>query len=690
MLEPIFVEAEAFTRVSAHAVVSVDYINTSELERMAQATLGETLSWQAGISSSYFSPGASRPVIRGFEGFRVRMLQDGIGTLDVSETSPDHGVALEPLLIREIDIHRGPSALLFGNSAIGGAVNSSTRAFAQELPEQHLTGSLETRYESASEGHTLAGYTQLTQGDIVVTLGGSTRDAQDYAIPGKGRTTAYETTFEPLVNDPPSGSTVPIVNPSGTLPNTFHNSDSGLIAIGWLPTDNPIALQAAYSRYDSRYGIPYQYGGDANDLFGYSSLGLRHERFDLSTRLNPDLAWLDALQLHIGYADYQHTELFTGLGKDADKHYDDTQFDQHALEARLEWYHQPFDWLLGLWGIHTQHYDLAASFLAAPPREDSRFLNRFETGNHAAFAMETLKLGDFTLQAGLRYETQKILDTSLENFDIITNSKDNSTSYAASLTWRRKNLSIFDEIAITPAASLIERIPTATERFAFWPNPAIQRFLIGGDKDGTPLGKERSIGTEIGLEGRIRKFSGRLNAYYYSFDNFIFLQDIKGQGNLAQYLERKATFYGAEGELTWHKQITDNGGTLTLNLMSDYVRGHNETDNQPLPRIPPFRIGTRAELAWHKTQAGAEYRYAFAQDRLQPETSTVLPELETSSYSELNLDFSRDFAMRTAKLTTFLRATNLLNEERRIHTSFLKDVAPLPSRSISLGIRLQY
>lgn len=144
--------------VSDLAIQPVMKLAGKELQRRAQGTLGETLAGMPGVTSNYFSPGASRPVIRGFEGYRVRMMRDGLSTMDLSDTSPDHGVAVEPILAEEIEVHRGPASLLYGNGAIGGAVNVRTRSYARELPAHALTGGIDSRYETASEGWVESGW----------------------------------------------------------------------------------------------------------------------------------------------------------------------------------------------------------------------------------------------------------------------------------------------------------------------------------------------------------------------------------------------------------------------------------------------------------------------------------------------------------------------------------------------------
>jgi iron complex outermembrane receptor protein len=685
-LAPMVVQGERFSRVDDFSVVSVDYMDETDLRRLAQSTLGETLAWQPGVTSSYFSPGASRPVIRGLEGFRVRMLRDGVGTLDVSDTSPDHGVALDPLLVREIDIHRGPSALLFGNSAIGGAVNAQTRSIPSELPQSMVSGAVESRYETVGDGTSVAGYTHLTFDELVFTVTGASRDSDDYDIPGRARTGAYDETYNPQVTPIGEFVSVPVPNPEGTLPNTFHESDAWSAGAAWLSQAYPLSIGGAYSRFDSEYGIPYQYGDGPNDLFGFSSLSLEQERFDVDARVDPGLGWFDALHFHLAYADYNHVESFKSQRRNSDLAFEDTKFDQHALEARLEWFHRPADWWEGVAGIQGQHQDLAVSYLQRAPLESTRIRRSYESGTLGFFALETLTLGDFSFQLGGRYEIKDIADVTLKDRGFERDNDEESYSVSGSVTWRRKELGPFDEIAITPSVSYVERIPTVIERYARWPNPAIQRFIVGDES----LRKEESLGGELGVEARAGDWSGRLNAFYYDFDNFVFLQDVRGLGNRARFVEREAMFYGFEAEVRWARQLGMDGTRVTVSLMSDSVRGHNESDGQPLPRMPPVRIGSRVELEWRALMAGIEYRYAFSHDRVQPATDVVLVELPTDSYAELNFDASYEFTVVGANLTAFLRATNLLDEERRLHTSFLKDVAPLPGRSVSLGARVSF
>jgi len=684
-LDEFSVVAERYGEVGDFSLISVQVLDAAKLQRQLQTTLGETLAWEPGLNASYFGPGASRPVIRGLGDYRVRMLVDDIGTLDVSDTSPDHGVPLEPLLIRRVDIHRGPDALLFGNAAIGGAINSQTRYLPESLPEEGVSGSTEVRYDSASKGRSAAAYGTVREGDFAFRVTGSLRRADDYAIPGRARSDAYETTFNPEINNPDLGLSEPIPNPSGTVPNTYIDTETYSAGLLWEPVSMPARIGFSYSHYASEYGIPYQYGGDPKDLFGDTSLEMEQSRFDLDASYEFDFERLERVRLRVGHADYGHTEYFAGRAKDADKNFEDTIMKLDSSEVRIDLYHRLFENLEGVAGLHGFERDLAASRLAAPPIP-RRVTNLYETQNLGYFTVQTWTIDEWTLRGGYRFERQGIEDVSLKSRGITREANEESHSFALGLTWRDYERWIFDEIALTANLSRIERLPSETERYAFWKNPAIQRFVIGADKAGVSLEVERSYAIEFGLEVHRGDWSGRLNIYQYDFSDFIFLQDVKGIANQAQYVAKDAVFRGAEAELTWqvHESKTSS---LRLKGMMDMVRGENLDDDTNLPRIPPLRLGSRVEYERGALSLGAELRYAFEQERVQEESDVVLPELETDDYFELNLDAQYSWALQETDLTVFARLQNALDSERRTHVSFLKDVAPLPGRSLSIGAR---
>jgi len=689
-LEEFAVVAERFGEVGDFSLVSVRVLEREELQRQIQSTLGETLAWEPGLNASYFGPGASRPVVRGLGDYRVRMLLDDIGTLDVSDNSPDHGMPLEPLLVRRVDIHRGPDSLLFGNAAIGGAINAQTRYLPESLPAEALSGSLDVRYESGSDGHSAAAYGTAGAGDFALRITGARRSAGDYEIPGNARSEEYEREFNPEIFNPDTGLAEPIANPSGTVPNTHIDTETASAGMLWEPLSGRGRLGLAYSRYDSAYGVPYQYGGGSTELFGDTGLEMRQSRLDIDAAFETELERLERVRFRLGYADYHHEESFTGRAKDAGKAFEDTKMGLDSVEARIDFYHRLFENLEGIVGVHGFQRDLETSRLVGQADRGERAGNSFDTWNLGLFLVETWIRDEWTLRGGYRYERQEIEDLSQKDaFGFVRGAKGESHSVALGATWRDRERWGLDEVALTANLSRVERLPGETERYAFWKNPAIQRFVIGADNTGTPLVTERSNGAELGIEAHRDDWSGRLNLYYYDFKDFIFLQDIKGQGNLALYQAKDAVFKGGEVELTY-RVFEREAEAFRLKGMIDWVRGENRSDDTSLPRIPPMRIGSRAEYERGPWAFGADLRYAFAQERVQDETDEVLPELETEAYLEMNVDVRRSWSLRGGEFSVFARLENALDVERRAHSSFLKDVAPLPGRSLKLGARWDF
>jgi len=687
-LEEMVVSAEKVTptNLGESSMQAVRIISEESLRRNATGTLGETLGWEPGVSSAYYGPGSSRPVIRGFEGVRVRTLTDNLGTFDLSDVSPDHGVAVEPFLVETAEVHRGPASLLYGNSAIGGAVNSRSKVIAREMPDQPVSGDWENRYETNGDGLSAAGHLSLKTGPIVFRLTGSARDSGDISIPSRARSEDYEFTESPQVYDPSLGQSIPVPNPDGTLPNSHHNGSTWSGGVSFLPENHPLLIGFSYSRFDSNYGVPYFFPGDATDLFGDYTLDMELDRYDLEARLDLDSGFISKIESRLAHGSYRHGEFFQGRGKDDGRDFLDTGLSKDTTEGRIDLHHRGFDGLTGIIGLSGNREDFGSLRTIFPPPDLQQVEGKFESEGAGIYFLETYERGEWTARLGHRLETSRVEDLSLENEGYTAGEREVSNSLSASLAWERENLGPLDRLSVTGILSRMERIPTATERYAFWHNAGIGRFLIGGDLDGTPLGLEKSLGYELGIEAEKGPVTVRLNTYHYDFDNFIFLQESPeltgGFGRAIQYIERSATFTGFEAELDW--KLSE---PLTFSLMSDYVRAENTTDHEPVPRMPPLRFGARLEWQRENWTAGLEIRHATAQDRVKPAPRAELP---ADSYTMVNADLARTFSVKSQELTVFLRATNLLNEEARLSTSFRKDLAPLPGRGLTLGLRATF
>lgn len=674
-------------RVAGISIQPVTELSGDELMRRAQGTLGETLAWEPGVSSNYFGPASSRPVIRGFEGVRVKMLRDDLSTMDLSDTSPDHGVAVDPLLAESLEIHRGPAALLYGNSAIGGAVNTRSRTLARELPLHPITGSFDSRIESVSQGWAETGFLTLNHGPWVLQLTGSIRESEDIRIPGQARTREYDAVEQPRSRNPGGPGSLPIVNPDGTLLNTFHQSHSYSVGLSFLP-DGPFWMGVSYSYYDSLYGLPYIFGGDAGDFLGDSLIDMNQRRFDLEMGLDLDLGPLQKIQVRLAQSDYIHDELFRGTDADSGIGFNETALSKNSMEGRVDLLHGGFDQRLeGVVGMQSFVEDFDASRLVVPPPTEFRAPAYFQTENIGLHVLEKLKLGSWQLQWGSRWEQQRIVDDSLAGLVSARMLEEECQSHSLGIIWSRENFLGLKKLALTGIASDTARMPTATERYAFWSNAALGRFLVGGDMDGRPLSLEKSMGYEIGIAADLEAVSLRVNAFQYEYENFIFLQEITNFINRAvQYIEREASFAGWEAELEW-RIMQKAEQQVKLTLMGDSVRGQNVTDDEPLPRMPPGRFGARLEYSSGRFNCGLEVRHSLAQDRLKPQPRG---ELSTAAYTLVNADASWRIMKDRHDVLFTLQATNLLNQEARVHTSFRKDVAPLPGIGVSASVRWSF
>ncbi|MDP4879963.1 MAG: TonB-dependent receptor plug domain-containing protein, partial [Opitutales bacterium] len=221
----------------------VTSLDSDAIRRAGGGTLGQLLDGQPGVNATSFGAGASRPIIRGFDGPRVRVIESGLGSLDVSETSPDHAVSVEPLLSDRVEVLRGPSTLLYGSSAIGGVVNVIGKEIPREpVDSKGYDGAFETRYDSVSEGETLLGYSTVGGDRWALRVTGLTRKADNYEIPGDAE--AYHEDEEHEEEE--SGD---------ELESSFVENDYFSVGGTWFFGEQNY-IGASFSNYDAFYGVP--------------------------------------------------------------------------------------------------------------------------------------------------------------------------------------------------------------------------------------------------------------------------------------------------------------------------------------------------------------------------------------------------------------------------------------------------
>ncbi|MGZ0707948.1 TonB-dependent receptor [Coraliomargarita sp. W4R53] len=674
--EPIYQLKEYIVSAGPMARSIEDYsspftsLDNEAIQKAGGSSLGALLDGQPGVTATSFGGGASRPIIRGFDGPRVRILESGLGSLDVSETSPDHAVSVEPLLTDRVEILRGPSTLLYGSSAIGGVVN----VMGKEIPRERVDpkgyeGAIETRYDSVSSGETHLGYGTVGGENWAVSVTGLKRNADNYEIAGDA-----EAFHEEEHHDDDHDEEEHEEESGDELESSFVETDFYSVGGSWFFGEQNY-IGASYSVYNSYYGVPgHEHAHEHEDDDDHDddheeeeesvAIDLERKRFDLELALFELTDWIEAARFRFGYTDYTHSEL------EGDE--TGTVFERDGWELRAEAAHN--EWGIineGLFGIQVSDADFEAK-----GEEGAAFGPATQTRNQAIFISEHLQHGDWHYELGGRLETQQI------DADGASDYSDVAMSLAAGIIY-----SIDARNSLSLSLQRSQRHPTSTELYADGEHIATSQYELG-DAD---LGLETAYGIDLTYRYQGDLWEASASIFYTYFEDYIYAAESDGTAlgidselDVYAYDHVNANFYGFEAEVQ-HILYRSEESELRVGLMGDYVRAENRDDNDNLPRIPPLRIGGKVQLTHGNWDAGILLRHAFDQ------YDTAALETDTDGYTELKADLSYTFLLGNGlDLTIFAQADNLLDEEIRHHTSYIKDVAPLPGRNVTIGARLQF
>jgi iron complex outermembrane receptor protein len=651
-LEPFIVSSGFDEKTAFDLAQGTAILNGTELRAHLAATIGESLAGTPGVSATSYGPGASRPVIRGLGGDRVRVLDNGVGALDASNVSPDHNTALEPLFATSIEVLRGPATLLYGSSAVGGAVNVIGNEIPSAAPAKSWLGSLELRGGGA--GHERTGVAALTAGGPAgaVQLNLLDQQAGDIVIPGVARTDAD----------------APVVQPAGTLPNSDLTTRSGSLGASWFfPRGR---LGAAVSSYKTVYGVPTDEP---------ISIDMDQRRLELQGELEPGAGLLKAVRARFDFGNYRHSEV-------SDRTTINTTFRNRAWEGRLEAAHVWSASLSGTAGFQAARSDLSAvgEEVVTPPSV---------TSSQAFFVLEEWKFRGGAVQAGARLERQSIrlgdVDPALPavaGYRAVSGQEVTETGASGSaglVLYPARDWSIGANLAFT------DRLPTAQERFSNGPHGGTGAWEVGTSN----LSAERSLGFDLSLRRRVGFVTGSVGIFLNRFRGYIYEEALPSATIPAasnpdglvpyQFVAKDAEFRGGEADLTLHL-YDRKGRRLHLDLMADSVRAEQTTNHVPLPRTPPKHYGIR--LRWETTRwrGSVETKTAARQDRVAPAESP------TAAHTLLNASLAYGITTPKAGWDFFVRGENLTNREARVHQSFLKEFAPLPGRGVTLGTRVTF
>ncbi len=638
-LKPVVVTANPLG--ASELIALVEQVSQTEMLLRGQTTLGETLNGLPGVSSTYFGPNASRPVIRGLDGDRITILNNGNASLDLSGLSPDHALALDPLLIERVEVLRGPGVLQYGGNAVGGVVNVIDGRIARERlfdAKGGYSGRLGAGYATGNK----------EQGGSVVLDGGNDR----FTLHVDAMSRKTEDVSVPVDLSCDKGG---VTTNARRICNSASETYGGAIG-GTMHFDRGY-LGAAVSTYDKNYGTVAE-----QDV----TIRMRSNRYALEGELRELGSLLKSVKAQYSLTDYRHTE-FEGVDVG-------TRFKTRGQDLRLEARHARIGKLDGVIGLQFDSSDFSADGAEA-------YAPSSRTRSSAAFVHEELATAWGKLSAGARLDS-----VNVESFGITGNTaftpgsrSFNPASYALGALWKSA-----PAWQLTSNLSLNERAPRHYELYANGEHVATNAEEIGNPN----LGKERSANVDIGAAWKRGAHRAKAQLFQHHFSNYISLEgtDLAATPPQYTYTQVKARFTGLEagGNL----RLLDAQHKLDLGLRADTVRAENSSTGQPLPRIAPHRVG--ASLLWSRAAWGARLgldRYA-GQDRVPAGQSA------TAGYMLWNAALNwRDRIGRTPALW-YARLDNIGNTLAYSSSSILTQTvpgrAPLPGRSLKVGLQLSF
>jgi iron complex outermembrane recepter protein len=651
--DEIVVSAGGIPRQQLELAQPTTVLTGEELDQQRGQTLGETLASQPGMASTYFGPGASRPVIRGLGGDRVRMLTDGLGSADASNVSPDHAVSLEPLTTERIEVLRGPSTLLYGSTAVGGVVNILDGSVPEILPDRPFSGTVDLSANSVAEETSGALALSGGIGRFAWHADFGKRESEDYDIPGFAN-------LEPDDEDE-----------EGTVPNSFTETESGSVGFSWIGEGALVGF--GYSKFDTLYGIPGEGEGEeeeAVDAFAKGggesvSIDLEQERLDLKLEVFQPFGPFRGAKLRLGANDYVHQEL---EGEEIG-----TTFKNEGLEGRFELVQKQRGPWSGSIGAQYADSDLEAI-------GEEAFVPPTTTRTSAVFAFQEVELGAserFRLQFGGRYETADLAPEGEGEGEPLPDRDFDGVSGSLGLVWVP-----VDGYSVSLSAARSDRLPTATELYANGPHVATRAFELG-DPD---LEKEKSLGFDLSLAKTAGRFTGTLNFFLNRFDGYIFEQftdEVEDGLPVLLFAQQDAEFKGLELR-TLLELFRVGDGHLDLSLGYDEVRAELTDTDEWVPRIPARRF--LGGLTYHQQRLRAYVEAVRTEDQ----DRVARNETPTAGSTVLNAGVSYRLFLGNQVLDLLARGRNLTDEEVRNHVSFLKDQVPLPGRDFSLSLRFSF
>ncbi|MCZ8529441.1 TonB-dependent receptor [Alteromonas sp. PRIM-21] len=720
-VENIVVTANALQSSVLESVTPVTVIGADKLRKIEAPTLGETLKNAPGVHSTYFGPVSSSPVIRGNDGPRVKIVQNGLDVSDVSRVGPDHNVATTLSSATQVEVLRGPATLQYGSGAIGGVVNVVDKRIPQYQIDG-VEGEAETSYSTVNNGSYTRADVTGGSGNIVWHVDGFYRDTDNADIPGFA-------SVEPDEDEP-----------YGELESSAMETRNVVAGLSYVAEEGYFGF--AVEQLDNEYGVPghsheheEEHDEDEHDELDGDHDEDDHDHEEEGVLLDVDMTryqaageWhspfegLTNLKFAAAYTDYEHAEIEDGEPG--------TVFTNESSDIRLSAYHEEVNGWHGVFGLQFNHSDYNAV-------GEEAFTPANTTSSYALYVVEQKKVGDVTFELGGRLERTTLdAEASEVELDVLHEEEEHegeehdeehegeeheehavafnfpdydftSLSLSAGANWEYQE---GHSVAVTLSRS--ERAPSQQELFSAGQHLATQSYEVGlvfdMDEEGHIEEDLRSVNEEVStnLDITFRKFTGSwgysASFFYNQADDYIFQtstglialseheehdeheeEELEGEHEehsdeeglpIYYFQQADADIWGFEAET--YVDLTD---TLRLTVFGDYIRAEVEDDN--LPRTPPMRFGS--ELSYVNDGLSADVGFTWYDD--QDHVASF--ETSTDGYTLVNASVQYEFGSQGIDWVVFARGENLTDEEARVHTSFLKDQAPLPGRNFTMGVR---
>lgn len=756
-IEVFDITASAFHASNIESAAPVTVLSGERLNRKQAATLGDTLRGEVGVHSSSHGGVASSPIIRGLDGPRVLITQNGLDASDASRVGPDHMVATETSSAQQVEVLRGPATLFYGSGAIGGVVN----IVDQRIPDNtNSEGELSLTRNSNNAEEAISGFVKGGVGDFAFNFQGFHRDADDYRIPGFAESEYAHDDEHEEGHDEEHEEEHSHEGVEGIVESSQYRTQGFTLGSSYVFDQGHVGFSVEH--LSSLYGIPghahgeeghsdeehEEHSGDLGHADEHSEeeeqviADLNQNRYQMSGAFQLSTDVISAINVGLAYTDYRHVEIENGVPG--------TRFTNDTFETRIEVLHQPIAGWRGGISLHTKLSDFSAI-------GDEAYTPPSNTRSFGLGLIEEKHFGNVLVQLGGRIERVEIdvprlfeaeLEVHEHDADMHMDEEEHGHEHDEHEHEHEHNeldsLAVeFNPISLSAGAvwdfaegyniglSYVraQRAPSSAELFSFGPHIGTQTYEIGAlyqlDGDYFEVGDTNfELETSNNLDLSLRKFAGdigfvvnvfynQVDDYYYSAETGLFAEfshehdeehsdhdehndshadetdhmhdeDHEGHSDelpVFTFVNSDATLYGAEFQVNW--QVSESFKLIT---QGDIIRTRvdSATGKQNLPRTPPARLTFGAEYNLQNWFIDAQVMHVFEQ------TDIAEFETKTDAYTIIDANVSYFTSIQGYDVEIFARGRNLADEEARVHTSFLKDLAPLPGRSVMLGVRANF